>query len=121
MRQTFQKRLGSMEIKPPEKAPKKKVGINVDIAEIYSSSQWKRLRQSYKMQHPLCEMCLVNDIITPCSEVHHIRPISTGKNLSEMWTLALDSNNLMSLCECCHKQIHNELRNKKSSQQKSDK
>lgn len=98
-----------MKIEAPEKAPAKKRGINADISVIYSSPQWKRLRQSKRQQTPLCEMCLSRGVFSPVTEIHHIRPISTGKSIDEMWSLALDSNNLMSLCERCHKEIHNSM------------
>ena len=63
--------------------------------------EWKRLRDKYIKQHPLCERC--GAIAT---EVHHIVPIiEGGKNHS--------IDNLMSVCESCHKEIHREMENDK--------
>lgn len=68
---------------------------------------WKNLRRSYLMEHPLCEMCLSEGIITPACEVHHIRHINVGNDELEMMDIAYDSNNLMALCSSCHDKIHN--------------
>ena len=55
---------------------------------------WKRIRDRYAAEHPLCEMCLKEGRLTPVQEVHHILPVSKGG------THARD--NLMSLCQSCH-------------------
>lgn len=104
-----------MEIKPPDKAPRKtykpKPGSrNAEIKQIYSSIQWKNLRKSYRMQHPLCERCLANGIYTPATDIHHIVPISRAKDELTMWNFALNANNLMALCKECHCQIHKDLK-----------
>lgn len=39
---------------------------------------WKRIRDRYAKEHPLCEMCLKEGRLTPVQEVHHILPISQG-------------------------------------------
>lgn len=75
--------------------------------KIYNSSIWRKLRKSYLMQHPLCEMCLTEDRTTPACEVHHIKEINTGTNELEMMNIAYDSNNLIALCSACHDKIHN--------------
>lgn len=86
-----------------------KNGKNAYIAHLYNSQKWVKLRNAHLMQYPLCQMCLDNNIITPCSEVHHVKPISTGRNEQEMQYLAYDANNLISLCTTCHKKIHKNL------------
>ena len=55
---------------------------------------WKRIRDRYATEHPLCEMCLKEDRLTPVQEVHHILPVSKGGNHAR--------DNLMSLCQSCH-------------------
>ena len=62
---------------------------------------WKRIRDRYAAEHPLCEMCLKEGRLTPVEEVHHILPISKGG------THARD--NLMSLCQSCHTKLHHDL------------
>ena len=62
---------------------------------------WKRIRDRYAAEHPLCEMCLKEGRLTPVQEVHHILPVSKGG------THARD--NLMSICQSCHIKIHNDL------------
>jgi 5-methylcytosine-specific restriction protein A len=46
----------------------------------------------------LCEKCEERGLIVPAAEVHHIREISLAPDL------ALDFNNLESLCKTCHSQ-----------------
>ena len=62
---------------------------------------WKRIRDRYAAEHPLCEQCLKEGRLTPVQEVHHILPVSKGG------THARD--NLMSLCQSCHTKIHHDL------------
>jgi len=62
---------------------------------------WKRIRDRYAHQHPLCERCLLDGKYVAVEEVHHILPVSKGGTH--------DENNLMSLCQSCHTKIHREL------------
>jgi 5-methylcytosine-specific restriction protein A len=62
---------------------------------------WKRIRDKYAREHPLCERCLAEGRVTPVEEVHHIIPISQGGTH--------DPSNLMSLCQSCHTKIHLEM------------
>ena len=62
---------------------------------------WKRIRDKYVSQHPLCERCLKEGRLTPVEEVHHILPVSQGGRHTQ--------DNLMSLCRSCHNKIHREL------------
>jgi len=66
-----------------------------DPRRIRSSGRWRKLA-AWKIQHdPLCERCRR---LTQC--VHHI--FSVAKHPA----LAFDADNLMSLCESCHVEIH---------------
>ena len=85
---------------------------NADIAKIYNSAKWQKLRNAYLMEHPLCERCLEKGIIKEAAEIHHKKPISTGNSNSEMREIAYDYDNLMSLCTECHHKIHQEMRRK---------
>ena len=73
---------------------------SADVNRKYGRA-WKRIRDRYAAEHPLCEMCLKEGRLTPVQEVHHILPVSKGG------TLARD--NLMSLCQSCHTKIHHDL------------
>ena len=67
--------------------------------KLYNSARWKSCRNAYLKRHPLCEMCERDGLVTPATEVHHIKPIEEGG-------AELDHANLMSLCHSCHMQIH---------------
>ncbi|WP_418790928.1 HNH endonuclease [Phosphitispora sp. TUW77] len=58
---------------------------------------WKRIRDRYIADHPLCEQCKKSGKITHAQEVHHIKPLSEGGTNAE--------DNLMSLCSSCHSEI----------------
>ena len=62
---------------------------------------WKRIRDRYAAEHPLCERCLAEGRVTLMEEVHHIVPVSKGGTH--------DRSNLMSLCRSCHNKIHIEM------------
>ena len=71
-----------------------------DFNRTYGRS-WKRIRDRYIKQHPLCERCQEEGRLTPVDEVHHIIPVSqSGRSTPD---------NLMSLCHSCHNKIHHEL------------
>lgn len=62
---------------------------------------WRKVRERYAKEHPLCERCLDEGRLTLMDEVHHIVPVSRGGTNDEA--------NLMSLCHSCHTKIHHEL------------
>ena len=59
---------------------------------------WKRIRDRYAAEHPLCEMCLKEGRLTPVQEVHHILPVSKGGTLAR--------GNLLGPCRSCHTKRH---------------
>ena len=62
---------------------------------------WKRIRDSYVRLHPYCERCFSEKgVLIPVEEVHHIKPLAEGGTHAR--------NNLVSLCQHCHSQIHAE-------------
>jgi 5-methylcytosine-specific restriction protein A len=73
---------------------------------IYDNREWKNLRARYRREHPLCELCLLEDRSTPTEEIHHKQIISTGSSYDERWRLLTDENNLMALCIDCHNKLH---------------
>lgn len=78
----------------------KKFERSPDINKTYGRS-WKRIRDRYVKQHPLCEQCLKEGRLMPVDEVHHLLPVSQGGKST--------SDNLMALCHSCHNKIHLEL------------
>lgn len=77
---------------------------------VYNTSYWKKLRLEYLRLHPLCEECQSKGKVSAAVDVHHIMPISTGKNINEKQQLGYDWNNLMALCDNCHKLKHQQTK-----------
>jgi len=77
---------------------------------VYNTSQWRKLREAYLMQHPLCEMCEKDGKVNEAVEVHHITPISNANDELGMKELGYNPDNLMALCEECHHKLHNEMK-----------
>ena len=73
---------------------------------IYNTDRWRKLRNSYLAEHPLCEECLKNGKSVLAEHIHHINEITNGKTDEEMLELGFNPNNLESLCHDCHKQLH---------------
>ena len=61
---------------------------------------WKRIRDRYVSQHPLCEVCLERGLYVPTEEVHHKLPLAEGGTH--------EASNLIALCKSCHARIHAE-------------
>lgn len=87
-------------------------------ARYYSSAGWRNTSKSYKMQHPLCELCQVMDKVQSVDEIHHIVKFDDQDTDEKKQALLTDEDNLISLCKKCHHQIHNDFY-KLSPQQQS--
>lgn len=37
--------------------------------------QWKRIRDKYDAEHPLCELCFERGLAVPVEEIHHKLPL----------------------------------------------
>ena len=61
---------------------------------------WKRIRDAYVQQHPVCELCQRDGRLVATEEVHHKVPLAEGGTHNR--------NNLISLCKACHAKIHAE-------------
>ena len=66
---------------------------NPEIRKHYGHS-WRKVRNHFIQQHPLCAHCLKNGEATLAQEVDHILPLSQGGTH--------DESNLQSLCKSCH-------------------
>lgn len=92
------------------KITSQKHGKSADIYALYNTRLWQKLRASHLMMHPLCERCEERGLAVPACEVHHITPISTADSDADMRALAYNPANLMALCEKCHHDLHNAMR-----------
>ena len=95
-------------LKKPKKMNIKRVRVtdpNAERQKVYNTRRWRNLRASYLMEHPLCEICKKNGVITPAVDVHH-RDSFTNYTGLNMLDKAFDYDNLLSLCKKCHGNIH---------------
>lgn len=66
-------------------------------AERGYDAAWRRLKDRYLLDHPVCEDCDEAGLLTLAEEVHHVKPFKGKKD-----PLRLDPTNLRSLCSSCH-------------------
>lgn len=97
---------------------------NIDFGQLkqknrmsyYSKPSWKKLAYYKRVQSPLCELCQVEDKITGGEEVHHlIKWNDQIPSLKE--TVLLAENNLITVCNQCHQNIHYRPNNLTEKQQ----
>jgi 5-methylcytosine-specific restriction protein A len=84
------------EPKPRRNTPKRELR-----QKAYRSTKWRKVRLTYLVDHPMCEICEHN----PAIDVHHIQSFIVDNEID--WGLLLDSNNLKALCKDCHAETHN--------------
>ena len=82
-------------------------------AVYYHNNLWTVLARWYKKHHPFCERCAEQGKTTLATQVHHKQPFMKGATDDDKWRLLLDEDNLMSVCDKCHVDIHNELNGRK--------
>lgn len=82
---------------------------------LYNTKQWKKLRNYYIMNNPLCENCYKYGLVTPATQVHHKKIINSGQTLDEMKSIAYDIDVLQSLCRSCHDKMHKIARERELS------
>lgn len=70
----------------------------------YSTRAWKRCRAGYLSQHPYCERCLREGIVTPAQHVHH-KQYLTAESVNDP-KIALNWDNLEALCIRHHNAEH---------------
>ena len=71
---------------------------------LYNSKEWEKVRQAVLIRdHGMCKMPGCNH---PAEEVHHIRML-TAENVRDA-EVALNMDNLISVCRDCHFKIHRE-------------
>lgn len=77
---------------------------NKEAKRFYDSAAWRKCRDYVlKRDNYLCRICLRNGMkLKPADTVHHI------KHFDEAPELALDPDNLESICASCHNKEHPE-------------
>lgn len=74
-----------------------------NVRKFYKSPIWRRKRRSILQRDNYeCQSCKKEGGFSPATCVHHI------KHLKDRPDLALDDNNLISLCDACHNKEHPE-------------
>lgn len=77
--------------------------------KLIHTTKWLRLRRDILTAHPLCQRCEAENIITPATEVHHIRPVEEAITYDDKVQRMYDPHNLQALCHECHVKTHTEL------------
>jgi 5-methylcytosine-specific restriction endonuclease McrA len=73
--------------------------------KFYNSKHWERARDNaLDRDKYLCKMCYREKKITKADMVHHIIELKENRELG------LDEENLISLCDACHKKVHAKYR-----------
>ena len=71
------------------------------ISDFYNTKEWRAIRLiALARQLHLCQVCLTKKIFTKADMVHHIIP------LRDDYTKGLELDNLICLCDTCHKKVH---------------
>ena len=65
--------------------------------EFYNSTRWRRFRQRFLRENPLCALCFNRGIIAEAAVADHIKPIRLGGE-------RLNAKNIQPLCKTCHAQ-----------------
>lgn len=79
---------------------------------VYNTARWKRLRLVKLRDNPLCEICEKKGITKMADDVHHIQSFMSVDDPEARKALAFDYDNLMSLCDECHSEIHKRKRSR---------
>lgn len=97
-------------INKPQRKTSSERNENTDMRklrkEAYNNKVWRKMRDTYMKEHPICEECLKQGKVTAAEDVHHKK--SPFRNGVINYGLLFDYDNLMSLCKECHGKIHAE-------------
>lgn len=77
--------------------------------KLINTQRWRNLRLKKLQAIPLCECCKQNGKYTLATLVHHITAVESVNTISQMEILMFDYDNLMSLCDDCHIEVHAEM------------
>ena len=97
-------RINKLERKKKSQAPRKETDMRKLRQKAYQNRHWRKLRDTYLKEHPICEECLKHGKVTPAEDVHHIKSPFRGGEIN--YNMLLDYHNLESVCKDCHGEIH---------------
>lgn len=80
-----------------------------EYQKLIHAARWLRLRKDTLTAHPLCQRCGRQGLLTPATEVHHIKPVEEALTRAERTRRMYDPHNLLALCHACHVQVHTEM------------
>lgn len=78
--------------------------------KIMNSKEWRRVRDQYLSEHPLCELCKADGYYRVAQCVHHLQEVESGRTEQECWDIATRVANLQALCYEHHGKVHREQR-----------
>ncbi len=64
--------------------------------DFYRQRRWRRFRLAVLANRPLCEDCHATGMVTPATQLHHV------KLRKEFPHLAYDESNILAVCTSCH-------------------
>ena len=77
-----------------------------DYRRLIHTARWINLRRMKLTADPLCERCKEAGVVTPATEVHHVKPVEDALTTADKEALMFDPHNLRSLCHTCHVETH---------------
>lgn len=96
--------INKLERKKKSQVPRKETDMRKLRQKAYQNTEWRKLREVYMHEHPLCDECLKKGKVTPATDVHHKKSPFKGGEVN--YNLLLDYDNLESVCKDCHGEIH---------------
>lgn len=96
--------VNKLERKKKSQVPRKETDMRKLRQKAYQNKEWRKLREVYMHEHPLCDECLKKGKVTPATDVHHKKSPFKGGEVN--YNLLLDYDNLESVCKDCHGAIH---------------
>ena len=96
-------RINKLERKKKSQAPRKETDMRKLRQKAYQNRHWRKLRDTYLKEHPICEECLKHGKVTPAEDVHHIKSPFRGGEIN--YNMLLDYHTLESVCKDCHGEI----------------
>lgn len=96
--------INKIERKKKSQTPRKETDMRKLRQKAYQNTEWRKLREVYMHEHPLCDECLKKGKVTPATDVHHKKSPFKGGEVN--YNLLLDYDNLESVCKDCHGAIH---------------
>ena len=94
----------------PRRKKWKPTPSTAEYHSIIGTRKWQGIRAQVLAAHPYCALCRRLGIVTPATEVHHLRPVQWWTTHEELLQLAYDLDNLLPICHHHHTAEHMRLR-----------